>query len=139
VPFVSAAQEEEDEEEVDDDDDDELEDEELDEEDEEHEQAPDEDSVPEPTKPSFLERGLALVQVGAEWLGSLTQVAVQKAAHDIDKAMELKKERDKRPYHLVAVKGKQSNEFLYVLGAEADIIERRLRKEGWHVLRTPAT
>lgn len=107
---------------------------------------PEPDPEPEPelpinTTPTLLERSLALAEVGAEWVGALTQVAVQKAAQDIDLALAreraLKKERDERQYHLVAVKGKVSGEYLYVSGAEADEIEKRLGKEGWHVLRTP--
>ena len=51
--------------------------------------------------------------------------------------MARKKEQGERQYHLVAVKGKKSGEYLYVSGTEADAIERRLRKEGWRILRTP--
>jgi hypothetical protein len=102
------------------------------------------ESEPEPdlpinTTPTLLERGLALAEVGAEWIGALTQAAVQQAAQNIDHEMALKKERDERQYHLVVVKGNQSGEYLYVSGVEADEIEKRLRKEGWRVLRTPVS
>lgn len=96
-----------------------------------------ESELPINTTPTLLERSMALAEVGAEWVGALTQAAVQQAASNFDHELALKKERDARQYHLVAVKGKQSGEYLYVSGAEADEIEKRLRREGWRVLRTP--
>ena len=105
-------------------------------------ESPEPDREPEPdlpinTTPTLVERGLALAEVGAEWVGALTQAVVQQAAENFDNELALKKERDARQYHLVVVKGNKSGEYLYVPGAEADEIEKRLRKEGWRVLRTP--
>jgi len=101
----------------------------------EDEEAPPE--LPFDPKPSWLERGLALVQVGAELMGAVTQYAVQETAKDIENTMRKRQEHEKRQYHLVAVLKSQHQEFLYVSGLEADQIEKRLRREGWHVLRTP--